>query len=86
MPLPAGEGVTEKAALAITEAITSEIRRVPGVQLITQQEISSLLGSSGRRACWAAPTRAACRAGRSARRRPARHGQPQQAGETWLFN
>ncbi|HEY3451351.1 MAG TPA: hypothetical protein VGK67_33645 [Myxococcales bacterium] len=44
MPLPEGEGVSEKTALAITEAITSEVRRVPGVQLITQQEIGSLVG------------------------------------------
>jgi hypothetical protein len=43
MPLPAGEGVSDKAAVAITEAITAEVRRVPGVQLITQQEISSML-------------------------------------------
>lgn len=44
VPLPAGEGVTEKSAVAISEAITGEIRRVPGVKLITQDEIKALLG------------------------------------------
>ncbi|HEY3448308.1 MAG TPA: hypothetical protein VGK67_18270 [Myxococcales bacterium] len=44
IPLPAGEGVNEKSAQAITDAITGEIRRVPGVKLITQDEIAALLG------------------------------------------
>lgn len=44
VPLPVGAEVSDKAAAAMTEAIAGEIRRVPGVQLITQDEIASLLG------------------------------------------
>lgn len=44
VPLPVGSGLDDKAAAAITEAITGEIRRVPGVKLITQDEITALVG------------------------------------------
>jgi hypothetical protein len=43
MPVGAGEGVSDKTAAAVTEAVAAEVRRVPEVQAITQREIASLL-------------------------------------------
>jgi len=43
VPFAAGEGVTEKTAAALTEVTAAEIRRVPDIQLTTEQEISALL-------------------------------------------
>lgn len=43
MPVAAGEGVSEKTAAAVTEAVAAEVRRVPDVQAVTQREIASLL-------------------------------------------
>ena len=41
--LKAGEGVTEKTAATITEAVASELRRVAGLKVSTQQEIAATL-------------------------------------------
>ena len=43
MPVAAGEGVSDKTAAAVTEAVAAEVRRVPEVQAVTQREIASLL-------------------------------------------
>ncbi len=43
MPIAAGEGVSDKTAVAVTEAVAAEVRRVPEVQAVTQREIASLL-------------------------------------------
>jgi hypothetical protein len=43
LPVTAGEGVTEKTAAALGEAVAGQVRRVPGLQPITQQEIATLL-------------------------------------------
>jgi TolB-like protein len=43
MPLQAGESVPDKTAGGVTEAVAAEVRRVPGVQVITQQEVSAVL-------------------------------------------
>ncbi len=50
VPLTAGEGVSEKIAASITEVATSEVRRIPSIQLITQQEVGTLLGFDRQRA------------------------------------
>ncbi|MGI5865326.1 MAG: hypothetical protein ACOX6T_25175 [Myxococcales bacterium] len=50
VPLTAGEGVTDKVAASITEVATSEVRRIPGVQLLTQQEVGTLIGFDRQRA------------------------------------
>ncbi|MBI5544305.1 MAG: hypothetical protein HY901_10475 [Deltaproteobacteria bacterium] len=44
LPIPPSEGLPEPMAAAISEAAAAEVRRVPDVQLVTQQEISTLLG------------------------------------------
>jgi TolB-like protein len=44
MTLEAGEGVPEKTAAAITEAVVAEIRRNPTVSVVTPSEISTVLG------------------------------------------
>ncbi len=43
MPLSGGEGVTEKTAETVTDAVAAELRRIGGYQLITGREISALL-------------------------------------------
>lgn len=43
MPVAAGEGVSDKTAAAVTEAVAAEVRRVPEIQAVTQREIASLL-------------------------------------------
>ena len=50
VPLSAGEGVTEKIAHSVTELAVAEVRRIPSVQLITQQEVGTLLGFDRQRA------------------------------------
>ncbi len=50
LPVTAGEGVTEKTATALGEAVTGQVRRVPGLQPITAQEISTLLNFDKQRA------------------------------------
>src|SRR5688572_17316965 len=44
MTLEPGEGVPEKTAGAITEAVVAEIRRNPTVAVVTPAEISTVLG------------------------------------------
>jgi len=44
MSLEPGEGVPEKTAAAITEAVVAEVRRQPQLQVVTPAEISTLLG------------------------------------------
>lgn len=44
MTLEPGEGVPEKTAAAITETVIAEVRRQPNLQVVTPQEISTLLG------------------------------------------
>jgi hypothetical protein len=43
VPLAAGEGIADKTAASLTEAVASQIRKQPGILLITQSEITSLL-------------------------------------------
>lgn len=43
MPLAAGEGVAEKTADAVSEGVAAELRRLPGLQIITRQAISAAL-------------------------------------------
>lgn len=50
LPITAGEGVTEKTAAALGEAVAGQVRRIPGVQLITQQEIATLINFDKQRA------------------------------------
>lgn len=50
LPFTAGPGVEEAVAKAIAEPTASEIRRVPSLQLITEQEIVTLLGYERERA------------------------------------
>jgi len=44
MTMDPGEGVPEKTAAALTEAVIAEVRRQPNLQVVTPQEISTLLG------------------------------------------
>ena len=44
MSVEPGEGVPDKTASAITEAVIAEVRRQPNLQVVTPQEISTLLG------------------------------------------
>src|SRR5512138_2912451 len=43
MPVTSGEGVPGKTAEAVTGAVTAEVRKRSGGQVITQQEITTLL-------------------------------------------
>jgi len=43
MPLVAGEGVKESTADAVTDAVAGELRRVPGLQVLTRKEVSAVL-------------------------------------------
>ncbi|MGA9523102.1 MAG: hypothetical protein WBV82_16660 [Myxococcaceae bacterium] len=43
MPLSGGEGVTEKTAETVTDALAAELRRLGGSQLVTGREISAIL-------------------------------------------
>ncbi len=43
LPIVPGEGVTDKTASALTEALASEVRRRSGTEVITQREISAVL-------------------------------------------
>ncbi|HEY8210035.1 MAG TPA: hypothetical protein VIG99_21265 [Myxococcaceae bacterium] len=44
MTMDAGEGITDKTAAAVTEAVIAEVRRQPNLQVVTPQEIATLLG------------------------------------------
>jgi len=44
MTMDPGEGVPDKTASALTEAVIAEVRRQPNLQVVTPQEISTLLG------------------------------------------
>ncbi len=50
LPITAGEGVTEKTAAALGEAVAGQVRRVPGLAPITQQEIAALINFDKERA------------------------------------
>jgi TolB-like protein len=50
LPLTAGEGISDKTAASLTEAAAAEVRRVPGIQLITQQDVVTLMGFKRERA------------------------------------
>jgi len=43
MPLVAGEGVKETIADAVTDAVAGELRRVPGLQVLTRKEVSAVV-------------------------------------------
>jgi len=43
MPMAAGSDVDEKTAATISEAVTAELRRLPGAAVITREEIRTLL-------------------------------------------
>ncbi len=43
LPVSAGEGITDKTAAALSDAVAAELRKLPGLQVITQQEIATLL-------------------------------------------
>jgi TolB-like protein len=43
LPIAAGEGVSEKTAAALTEALAAEVRKRSGAEVITQREISTVL-------------------------------------------
>jgi TolB-like protein len=43
LPVAAGEGVTDKTAAAVTEALAAEVRKRSGSEVITQREISTVL-------------------------------------------
>ncbi|MGC4121597.1 MAG: hypothetical protein QM765_44870 [Myxococcales bacterium] len=87
MPLPAGEGVSDKAAAALTEAITGEIRRVPGVQLITQDEISALLGLERQKSLLGCgDDKCMAEVGGALGVDRLVTGRLSKLGETWMFN
>lgn len=50
LPIVPGEGVTEKAAAALTEALAAEVRRRSGGEVITQREINTVLSLERQRA------------------------------------
>jgi hypothetical protein len=43
LPVVPGEGVTEKTATALTEALAAEVRKKAGAEVITQREINTVL-------------------------------------------
>jgi hypothetical protein len=43
LPVAAGEGVTDKTAAALTEALAAEIRKRSGAEIITKREIDTVL-------------------------------------------
>jgi TolB-like protein len=43
LPVVAGEGVSDKTASGLTEALAAEVRRRSGVEVITQREINTVL-------------------------------------------
>lgn len=43
LPIVPGEGVTNKAAASLTEAVASEVRKRAGAEVITQREINTVL-------------------------------------------
>jgi hypothetical protein len=43
MPLAAGDGVQEKTAQSIGDAVAAEMRRVPGVQLMTGEQLTAVV-------------------------------------------
>jgi TolB-like protein len=43
LPVAAGEGVTDRTASALTEALAAEVRRRSGAEVITQREIDAVL-------------------------------------------
>lgn len=43
LPMAAGEGVTDKTASALTEALAAEVRKRSGAEVITQREINTVL-------------------------------------------
>jgi hypothetical protein len=43
LPLPPGEGVSEKMGQAVGAALAGELRRVPGVQVLTASELEAVL-------------------------------------------
>ncbi len=87
VPLPVGEGVSAQAAAAITEAITGEIRRVPGVQLITQDEIAALLGLERQKSLLGCgDDKCMAEVGGALGVDRLVTGRLSTVGETWLFN
>lgn len=43
LPIVAGEGVSDKTAAALTEALAAEVRKRSGAEIITQREINTVL-------------------------------------------
>jgi TolB-like protein len=43
LPIVAGEGVTEKTAASLTEALAAEVRKRAGAEVITQREINTVI-------------------------------------------
>jgi len=43
MPLVNGEGVSESTADAVTDSVAGELRRIPGLQVLTRKEVSAVL-------------------------------------------
>lgn len=87
VPLVAGNEVNEKTAAAITEAAGNEVRRVPGVQLITQQELNTMLGFEKQRQMLAGCAGDDCMAqfGGALGVEKLVTGSLAKVGESWLF-
>ncbi|MBI3181889.1 MAG: hypothetical protein HYZ28_07070 [Myxococcales bacterium] len=60
MTLEAGEGVPEKTASAITEAVIAELRRLPNVRAVTPAEIATLLSFERQRQLLSCKEDASC--------------------------
>jgi TolB-like protein len=43
MPLVNGEGVSESTADAVTDSVAGELRRIPGLQVLTRKEVTAVL-------------------------------------------
>jgi TolB-like protein len=62
MPLQAGEGVPEKTAASISDALVSEVLKVPGHKVITQSDIQQILSLEKQKRMLGCTEDAACMA------------------------
>ena len=86
LPLSAGDGVTENTAQALTQALASELRQRPGLEVLTSSELGAVLGMARQRellGCEAASCRAEVGGALDADLLVA--GQLSKVGESWLM-
>ncbi len=87
MPVASGEGVPGKTAEAVTGAVTAEVRKRSGGQVITQQEVNTLLSLEQQKAMLGCQNDACfAEIGGALGVERVVSGDLSRIGESWLFH